>query len=182
MATMTQIRAACPREQWVQDKARASCHGCGKGFTFYRRRHHCRVCGDIVCAKCSRTVYLVNTTSNVGRACMDCARPHTLRMSLLALLEDNLSSVESRPTCPVFLSSLEAKPWYDVDAEGCWHSECAICLESFARSAEEVVELPCNHVFHKGCLMPWLAKHDECPLCRYNLPKDMSAFYRFISF
>uniref|UniRef100_A0A0R0F7B1 RING-type domain-containing protein n=1 Tax=Glycine max TaxID=3847 RepID=A0A0R0F7B1_SOYBN len=34
---------------------------------------------------------------------------------------------------------------------------CAICLEDFEPS-EEVMLTPCNHMFHKDCIVPWLIK------------------------
>ncbi|EQC29993.1 hypothetical protein SDRG_12273 [Saprolegnia diclina VS20] len=179
--TAPPVRSACPRDQWVHDQARSNCQCCGKGFKFYRRRHHCRVCGDLVCSKCSRTVYLINTTSNIGRACVDCASPSLLRASL-ELLGDAPTSVDIRPTCPVYRSSLVPRPWYDVDASSCWNDECTVCIEKFADSSGDIVELSCHHVFHHACILPWLESHDECPVCRYGLPRDMSAFYRFISF
>jgi FYVE zinc finger len=39
----------------VPDDAVTSCYYCPVVFTTYNRRHHCRVCGRIVCAKCSGT-------------------------------------------------------------------------------------------------------------------------------
>eukprot|EP00051_Salpingoeca_urceolata_P002789 m.52773 g.52773 ORF g.52773 m.52773 type:complete len:741 (+) comp12329_c0_seq1:1330-3552(+) len=35
---------------WVDS---AECHGCGAPFSFTRRKHHCRNCGQIVCNTCS---------------------------------------------------------------------------------------------------------------------------------
>ncbi|CAN0546473.1 unnamed protein product [Ectocarpus sp. 12 AP-2014] len=29
------------------------CYGCNSPFTMFRRRHHCRVCGQIFCHTCS---------------------------------------------------------------------------------------------------------------------------------
>lgn len=49
--------------------------------------------------------------------------------------------------------------------------KCTICLDSF-KTNEEVCVLYCNHMFHKKCIMPWLKKHNTCPICRFELPLD----------
>ena len=38
---------------WVRDKDATSCWRCDQPFTMTLRRHHCRWCGGIFCAKCS---------------------------------------------------------------------------------------------------------------------------------
>lgn len=38
---------------WVQDEDVPFCPTCGDKFNIARRRHHCRLCGAIMCAKCS---------------------------------------------------------------------------------------------------------------------------------
>ncbi|KAJ3077081.1 hypothetical protein HDU98_008513 [Podochytrium sp. JEL0797] len=45
---------------------------------------------------------------------------------------------------------------------------CAICVESFSASNSDdpAKKLPCNHIFHKQCLLPWLKLHNTCPFCR----------------
>ena len=51
---------------------------------------------------------------------------------------------------------------------------CAVCFEAFV-AGESVRLLPtCMHVFHAGCVDPWLATSATCPLDRevimnYNL-------------
>ncbi|XP_037025184.1 E3 ubiquitin-protein ligase RNF12-A-like isoform X2 [Bradysia coprophila] len=43
---------------------------------------------------------------------------------------------------------------------------CPVCLLSFV-DEEEVRRLPCFHLFHTGCVDPWLKKHKKvCPKCR----------------
>ncbi|OQR97240.1 hypothetical protein ACHHYP_12316 [Achlya hypogyna] len=167
-----QVRTACSRALWIHDSQRAGCNSCGIRFTFYRRRHHCRVCGEVVCRKCTRTVYLVNTASNVGLACIECAIPLASPRSTRPTCDfgvDMPSSWGTRPTCPTFLSSLERLS-FDRPPSGC-DSECALCIRQLAQG-DEAVSLPCHHTFHGGCILPWLTAHDECPTCRHKLPRD----------
>ncbi|PAN31443.1 hypothetical protein PAHAL_5G420200 [Panicum hallii] len=51
--------------------------------------------------------------------------------------------------------------------------ECVFCLSAVG-DGEEVRELQCRHVFHRGCLDAWLVRpRATCPLCRDRLlPAD----------
>ncbi|KAF8591428.1 hypothetical protein K439DRAFT_894675 [Ramaria rubella] len=44
----------------------------------------------------------------------------------------------------------------------------------FASSSEEIdiVCLPCAHVFHSTCLLPWFSRKTSCPTCRFNIDPD----------
>ena len=50
---------------------------------------------------------------------------------------------------------------------------CSICLEELfpedVENANEVIELKCNHMFHKECLDPWIKTNKNCPLCKNNV-------------
>lgn len=39
---------------WKKDKDDKFCGGCGETFGLRRRRHHCRLCGEIRCKQCCR--------------------------------------------------------------------------------------------------------------------------------
>ncbi|XP_054031167.1 RING finger protein 122 [Dryobates pubescens] len=41
---------------------------------------------------------------------------------------------------------------------------CAVCLEDF-RLKEELGVLPCQHGFHRKCLLKWLEVRCVCPMC-----------------
>lgn len=40
------------RSYWMPDSVSKQCYECGERFTTFRRKHHCRVCGQIFCSKC----------------------------------------------------------------------------------------------------------------------------------
>lgn len=40
--------------KWVNDDSVDKCYGCQTYFTYFSRKHHCRVCGRIFCQSCSK--------------------------------------------------------------------------------------------------------------------------------
>ncbi|KAK6112655.1 Phosphatidylinositol-4-phosphate 5-Kinase family protein [Brugia pahangi] len=40
------------RRYWMPDSSGRECYECQERFTAFRRRHHCRLCGQIFCSKC----------------------------------------------------------------------------------------------------------------------------------
>lgn len=42
--------------------------------------------------------------------------------------------------------------------------DCSVCTEDVGN--KKVFNLACGHLFHHGCLNPWLINHDTCPMCR----------------
>jgi len=48
---------------------------------------------------------------------------------------------------------------------------CVTCTVDYSEG-EEVIILPCSHIFHSDCIKTWLKIHNTCPICRYEFPTD----------
>ncbi|VDO70449.1 unnamed protein product [Heligmosomoides polygyrus] len=61
-------------DHWVQDMSRQRCTQCQHKFTIADRKHHCRNCGQIFCAKCSRFESHIThmKISRPVRVCQNC--------------------------------------------------------------------------------------------------------------
>ena len=51
--------------------------------------------------------------------------------------------------------------------------KCSICLLKY-KKPDIIKEFPCNHIFHKNCILRWLEKSNICPLCKYDITGDVN--------
>ncbi|KAF4397720.1 hypothetical protein G4B88_027589 [Cannabis sativa] len=89
--------------------------------------------------------------------------------------EDESSSDPSAPL-PASKSSIDAIPTIRVD-ESLLNDDplllCAVCKDQFELGIE-AKKLPCKHLYHPDCILPWLAHHNSCPVCRFRLPAEQA--------
>ena len=69
------------------------------------------------------------------------------------------AAVESLPTIKI------------VDSHVLSETHCAVCTEPFELNSE-AREMPCKHIYHSDCILPWLSLRNSCPVCRHELPTD----------
>ncbi|KAF0687749.1 Aste57867_20533 [Aphanomyces stellatus] len=108
--TKTGMRIAylCDENAWVPDQDRDACVRCMSSFNVVRRKHHCRLCGEIICGSCSRLVSL--RTHIRIRVCCAC-----VCNSLVEFTPDvsaSLSTATSRVPSPRFVVHTTPHPLY----------------------------------------------------------------------
>ncbi|CAK4623530.1 hypothetical protein LEN26_010258 [Aphanomyces euteiches] len=61
-------------EEWVPDHERHRCYVCTRNFSNFRRKHHCRRCGEVVCRSCllKKMARLPMKGSLEVKICMTC--------------------------------------------------------------------------------------------------------------
>ncbi|KAL0696842.1 hypothetical protein Bca4012_064022 [Brassica carinata] len=74
---------------------------------------------------------------------------------------------------PASRSAVDALPTVKVTKEMLRSemNQCAVCMDEF-EDGVGVKEMPCRHVYHHDCLIPWLQLHNSCPVCRHELPTN----------
>jgi len=60
------------RECWMPDAFCKECNDCHEKFTTFKRKHHCRICGQIFCTKCSKNEIPGRLLGYVGNLRLDC--------------------------------------------------------------------------------------------------------------
>ncbi len=75
---------------WMPDRLCTTCYSCDTPFTVFRRRHHCRLCGQVFCNTCSGYFVPANTSSpHVVQPVTAIASPHKLYKAILPANNNN---------------------------------------------------------------------------------------------
>ncbi|KAG4159667.1 hypothetical protein ERO13_D02G189000v2 [Gossypium hirsutum] len=70
------------------------------------------------------------------------------------------SAIDSLPSVKITKDHLSSKS-----------KQCAVCMDDFEEGIQ-AKRMPCRHLYHKNCILPWLELHNSCPVCRHELPTD----------
>jgi len=99
------------------------------------------------------------------------AAPSFIAISLRMLYERVLGAMEPEedkdsPTRPDIILKL---PMVKIDAAQVDSKEsCCICFLDYDLD-ENVMKLPCEHLYHKDCILNWFKIRSTCPKCRLDL-------------
>jgi E3 ubiquitin-protein ligase RNF115/126 len=87
------------------------------------------------------------------------------------LAENDPNRYGTPPAAKSALSSLPDVVVTDAMVAAAEGAECAVCKEDFS-PGELAKQMPCKHIYHDDCVVPWLELHNSCPICRFELPTD----------
>lgn len=60
------------KDHWIEDEQCGTCNECGRRFSTFLRKHHCRVCGQIFCSKCVSKQVTISNNETPVKVCDFC--------------------------------------------------------------------------------------------------------------
>lgn len=91
------------------------------------------------------------------------------REGLDTIVTQLLNQMETSGPPPLAKDKINDIPKVEITAEEVERKlQCSVCWEDF-KINEKVRKLPCSHLYHEECIVPWLNLHGTCPICRKSL-------------
>ncbi|PHT58868.1 E3 ubiquitin-protein ligase RING1-like [Capsicum baccatum] len=92
----------------------------------------------------------------------------------LQQLIEQLSMNDRQGPPPAPRSAIDALPTVRITQRHLnTDSQCSVCQDNFELGSE-ARQMPCKHLYHSDCIVPWLVRHNSCPVCRLELPSRAS--------
>lgn len=74
---------------------------------------------------------------------------------------------------PALKAAIESMPTIEIKENHVRDEKhCGVCQEAFDLGIK-VREMPCKHLYHSDCILPWLALRSSCPICRHIMPSEI---------
>ncbi|XP_019054452.1 PREDICTED: probable E3 ubiquitin-protein ligase RHC1A [Nelumbo nucifera] len=90
-------------------------------------------------------------------------------------LIEQLSAGDRQGPPPASQSSIDAMPTITITNKHLRTDlHCPVCKDRFELGSE-ARQMPCKHIYHNDCIVPWLVQHNTCPVCRHELPPQGSS-------
>lgn len=86
--------------------------------------------------------------------------------------EQLTSASDQRVPPPASRSYIDALPTVKISKKDVRSdSHCPVCKEKFELGSQ-AKKLPCKHLYHSECIVPWLEQRSSCPVCRQELTTE----------
>lgn len=93
-------------------------------------------------------------------------------------LIEQLSMNDRRGPPPAPRSAIDAMPTIRISQRHLnTDAHCPVCQDKFELGSKARL-MPCDHIYHSDCIVPWLVEHNSCPVCRVELPSEASGSTR----
>lgn len=80
-------------------------------------------------------------------------------------------NTEEQEDVKITLDDEEYNKLEKIRVEETIEENCSICMEQIEKD-NEIIKLPCEHLFHENCIKSYLLNYDyKCPLCRHDIGK-----------
>ena len=147
---------------WMPDSSASSCLVCATQFNAVLRKHHCRLCGFIICNACSRNSFFIpfKNGEKQARVCDACLptliQDRTFRIHVPSSLEiftlparHNDDTARSPRDYSTLFSARRAKTFSILDIVGFFRlifgqssqKSCTLCLDEFSLFSIKVIWL-----------------------------------------
>lgn len=94
---------------------------------------------------------------------------------LMTRIAEAQSQQEAQKAHPASKKMVDSLPLHIISPESIPQQQCTVCLDEW-EAGQEALEMPCGHLYHKDCLLPWLERANTCPSCRYPLFTEDAEF------
>lgn len=82
--------------------------------------------------------------------------------------EDSEESIQINSNNNTIIDNLPVNELDDVNNLEDSKKSCIICMDNF-KKGDNIISLPCIHIFHSMCIKRWLSKKNTCPICKYAI-------------
>ncbi|KAL4613918.1 hypothetical protein ACB092_07G017000 [Castanea dentata] len=174
------------RDFWMPDHSCRVCYECDSQFTIFNRRHHCRLCGRVFCAKC--TTNSVPAPSDCPRhsaqadwerirVCNYCFKQWSAQGTTVARVDNDNGTQSHAPPSPAISRSASATSLASSKSSCTYQSSCST-VGSTPYPAGPYQRVPYTSSAHSP---PQSARMDSVMVEQHSLTSERSTGASFAS-
>lgn len=115
-----------------------------------------------------RNTHVLTVCADLGTGAAGAAQLHSLAREWISIVDPAWLDLPKGASQEV----IDGLPTQEITLDLVTSEEpsCAVCLANLDVGAtESVTALPCGHLYHRECIVPWLQQQSTCPVCRCEI-------------